>query len=83
MYMDLAFKMIDVDTGEIVASSHCNYALNFDRQDVGFKKILAWAQSCVRGIRTNKAKNLELRIGFLSEKTPEYLNLKVDGIEIY
>ena len=50
--MNLRFQMIDTDTGEILATSYCNYALNFaDKKDTGFRKILAWCQSAVRGIR--------------------------------
>ena len=76
--------MIDIDTGEILATRYSNYACNFaDKKDVGFSKILAWAQSCVRGVRTSNHENIELRVGFCKEKAPQFLNLSVDGIEIY
>ena len=76
--------MVDIDTGEIIATRYNNYSCNFcDSKDVGFSKILAWAQSCVRGIRQGKADNIELRIGFCKEKAPEYLNLEIDGIKLF
>ena len=76
--------MVDTDTGEILATRYNNYACNFgDKKDVGFSKILAWAQSCVRGVRCANHDNIELRIGFSKEKAPEFLNLEVDGISIY
>lgn len=82
--MNLRFQMIDTDTGEMLANSYCQYALNFqDKKDVGFKKCLAWVQSCVRGIRCHNHDNIELRIGFAKEKAPEFLNLQIDGIDVY
>lgn len=82
--MNLRFQMIDVDTGEILANSYCNYALNFDdKKDVGFRKCIAWCESAVRGIRCAGHDNLELRIYFGKEKAPQFLNLQVDGIDVY
>lgn len=82
--MNLKFQIIDTTTGEILAHRYANYACNFDdKNDVGFRKILAWAQSCVRGIRCNNVDSLELRIGFCAEKAPQYLDLQVDGIKVF
>lgn len=82
--MNLRFQMIDCDTGELLATRYCNYNMNFgDKNDTGFRKVLAWVESCVRGIRQKKANNIELRIGFCAEKAPEYLNLEIDGIRVY
>ena len=82
--MNLRFQMIDTDTGEILATSYCNYALNFaDKKDTGFRKILAWCQSAVRGIRRNGHDGIELRVFFGKEKAPEFLNLQIDGIDVY
>ena len=76
--------MLDIDTGELLAHSDCNYACNFnDKKDVGFRKILAWAQSCVRGIRIKKHKRIALIVGFTDDLRPDFKQMTIDGIEIF
>lgn len=60
--------MVDVDTGEVLAMSSKSFAMNFNtKNDAGFRTCMEWCMSCVRGLRNTNHKNLELRIGFLSE----------------
>ena len=66
--MNLRLQIVDTDTGEILAHVYKNYALNFNcKDDAGFRCILAWCQSCVRGIRLNGKKNLDLNLHFADE----------------
>ena len=63
--------MIDTDTGEIIITRYKDYALSFGvKNDAGFRTLMEWCMSAVRGVRDPKYKhnNLELRIGFCSEK---------------
>lgn len=63
--MNLDFQIIDVQTGEILARSKRTYACNFaTSNDVGFRTMMQWCQSCVRGVRKTEHKELELRIYF-------------------
>ena len=72
--MNLKLQMVDTDTGEILAHSYHNFALNFNnKSDAGFRCLLAWCQSCVRGIRIKGRKNLDLNIHFAEEVASEDL----------
>ena len=67
--MIINFKMIDTDTGEILASSSKQYVLNFaTSNDAGFACIKRWIESSVRGIRCAGHNNIELRTHFSKEK---------------
>ena len=73
--MNLRFQMVDTDTGEILAHRYENLACNIGApNDVGFKKIVDWAASCIRGVRTTEHKNIELRVGFCKEIAPSFLS---------
>lgn len=62
--------MVDVDTGEILATRYKDFAMNFaTKSDAGFRTCVEWCMSAVRGVRTTEHKNIELRIGFQEEKT--------------
>lgn len=66
--------MIDVDTGELLAHRYCQYELNLcSKDDAGFKTLLAWCRSCVRGIRVKGHSNLALNILFCKDVTSEEL----------
>ena len=66
--------MVDTDTGEILAHRYANYVLNFNSpDDAGFKTLLSWCQSCVRGIRIKGHKNLDLNIHFADDPCHEDL----------
>ena len=72
--MNLKLQMIDIDTGEILAHKYHNLVCSFaTRGDAGFTKILEWAQSCVKGVRTSEHKHIELRVGFSEEIEPAYI----------
>lgn len=72
--MNIRLQMVDTDTGEILAHMYHNYALNFNcKDDAGFRCLLAWCQSCVRGIRINGKKNLDLNIHFADDNCTEDL----------
>lgn len=72
--MNLKFTMIDVETGEILAHKYHNLTCNFQtKNDAGFTKIMEWAQSCVKGVRTSEHKKIELRIGFQDEIEPQWI----------
>ena len=63
--MNLEFQMIDVRTGEIIARSKKTFACNFaTSNDAGFRTMMLWCQSAVRGVRKTDHKELELRIYF-------------------
>ena len=63
--MNLEFQMIDVQTGEIIARSKKTFACNFAvSNDAGFRTMMQWCQSAVRGVRKTEHKELELRIYF-------------------
>lgn len=82
--MNLRFQMLDIDTGELLAHTDCNYVCNFnDKKDIGFRKVLAWAQSCVRGVRLKKHKRIALIVGFTDDIKPDFQQLTIDGIEIF
>ena len=38
------------------------------RNDAGFTKIMEWAQSCVKGVRTSDHKCIELRVAFFQTR---------------
>lgn len=65
--MNLHLEMYDLETSEKLAQSNVTYALNFsDSKDRGFKYLLSWLYSCVRGIRVKKLTAIELRIQFFA-----------------
>lgn len=69
--MNLAFLMVDTDTGEVVARKSCNYACSFaTKNDAGFRTCMEWIHSCVRGVRTPSInhRSLELRIHFFDDE---------------
>ena len=67
--MIIVLKMIDTQTGEILAESSKSFVLNFHcSNDAGFACIKRWIESCVRGVRTTNHKNIELRTHFSEEK---------------
>lgn len=69
MSTNISCKMIDTDTGEILASSNRNYALQFSvSNDCGFKHLNEWLKSAVRGIRTTEHKSIEVRFHFQEEQ---------------
>lgn len=63
--MNLEFTMVDVKTGEIFARSKKTFACNFAvSNDAGFRTMMQWCQSAVRGVRKSDHKEIELRIYF-------------------
>lgn len=90
--MNIRLQMIDTDTGEILATKCCNYVLSFaTRNDSGFKLIMNWIHSCVRGVRISDHKSIELRVHFEQEKESLFLpfgmskedSLKLAGEYVY
>ena len=68
--MNLEFQMIDIQTGEILARSKKTYACNFAvSNDAGFRTMMQWCQSCVRGVRKTEHKEIELRI-YMADDLP-------------
>lgn len=73
--MNIRLQMIDVQTGEILATSYKSLALNFGmKNDTGFNLLQKWCESAVRGVRTTKHEEIEVRFYFGKEKQPESLN---------
>lgn len=67
--MNLTLTMIDSSTGEILARSNKNYALSFaTKNDAGFRYLMEWVMSSVRGIRCAHHDSIELRINFVEDK---------------
>lgn len=61
--------MVDTETGEIIATSYKQYALNFaTKNDAGFTFIMRWVQSAVRGIRTTEHKAIEVKLFMMEEQ---------------
>lgn len=72
--MNIKLSMVDVETGEILAHKYHNLACNLQtRNDAGFTKIMEWAQSCVKGVRTSDHKCIELRVAFSDEIEPQWI----------
>lgn len=69
--MNLKIEMYDMETNELLAHRYCEYQCNFmDKNDSGFKTLLAWCRSAVRGVRVKHLPAVELKIQFL-EPTPQ------------
>lgn len=69
--MNIRFQMIDTDTGEIIITRYKDFVMSFaTKNDAGFRTCVEWCMSAVRGVRDIKSghKNIELRIGFQSER---------------
>lgn len=67
--MNLSLEMIDSSTGEILACSKRSYALSFaTKNDAGFRYLMEWCMSSVRGIRLAKHDSIQLRITFEEDK---------------
>lgn len=65
--MNIKLEMKDLETGDLLAHRCCEYECNFDcKDDRGFKTLLAWCRSCVRGIRVKHFSAIQLRIEFLA-----------------
>ena len=65
--MNIHLEMFDLETSEKLAQGNGTYVLNFkDAKDAGFRFILMWVYSCVRGIRIKNLNAIELRIQFLA-----------------
>ena len=63
--MNINIEMLDPQSGNIIAKRSANYALNFGtRNDSGYECIMNWVKSCVRGVRLDKYKEIELRVRF-------------------
>ena len=69
MATNINCKMIDCDTGEILASSNRNYVLAFGvSSDAGFKHCRQWIESALRGVRRTEHKSIEVRFHFQEEQ---------------
>ena len=78
--MNIHLEMFDLETSEKLAQGNGTYVLNFkDAKDAGFRFILMWVYSCVRGIRIKKLNAIELRIQFLAP--PQSQNDMFDGFD--
>lgn len=65
--MNIHLEMFDLETSERLAQGNGTYVLNFkDAKDAGFRFILSWIYSCVRGIRIKNMNAIELRIHFIA-----------------
>lgn len=62
MSMNITLTMVDTKTGEILANTQRNYALQISNpSDAGFKFLRRWLDSVVRGVRSTNHKSIELR----------------------
>lgn len=66
--------MIDTDTGEVLCTCYKDYAMNFaTKNDAGFRTLVEWCRSAVRGVRTTEHKNIELRFHFSESQGSLYI----------
>lgn len=66
--MNLSIRMVDTDTGEILYNQDKILACQFTKNDTAFNLMFNVIRSCVRGIRYDKAKSIELKIRFCEPK---------------
>ena len=67
--MHLRLQMIDTGTGEIICTRYKEYACSFGtKNDAGFRVLMEWCMSAVRGVRTTDHKSIELRFHFCEEQ---------------
>lgn len=66
--MNLQIRMVDIDTGEVLYNQDKILACQFVKNDTAFKLMHKVLESCVRGIRYNKAQSIELKIRFFEPK---------------
>ena len=67
--MHLRLQMIDTDTGEIICTRYKEYACSFGvKNDAGFRVLMEWCMSAVRGVRTTDHKSIELRFHFAEKQ---------------
>lgn len=58
-------KMVDTDTGEIIACTSVNYVFNLSMpKDAGFACLRRWLESCVKGTRVSEHHNMTLQFSF-------------------
>jgi len=62
--MNLRIQMVDTDTGEILYNQEKILACQFVKNDTAFNLMHKVLESCVRGVRGDKARSIELKIRF-------------------
>lgn len=72
--------MVDTDTGELLYNQDKILACQFTSNDVAFKLMHKVLESCVRGIRSNKAQSIELKIRFCEPKVGNSAQLPFNDV---